>query len=88
MAARRSSGSDSRDSSERASASAVSTPQPPAVVSTATFGPRGSGCVANVAAASKASSTVEARFTPACRHMPEKIRSSVASAPVCDAAAC
>ena len=87
IAARRSSGSDRSDSSERASASAVSTPHPPAVVSTATFGPRGSGWVAKVAAASNASSTVVARLTPACRHMPAKIRSSVASAPVCDAAA-
>ena len=65
----------------------MSTPHPPAVVSTATFGPRGSGCVANVAAASNASSTVAARLTPACRHMPAKTRSSLASAPVCDAAA-
>ena len=88
IAARRSSGKERSDSSERASASAVRTPQPPAVVSTATFGPRGSGCVAKVAAASNASSTVVARLTPACRHMPAKIRSSLASAPVCDAAAC
>ena len=38
-------------------ASAVTTPHPPAVVSTTTLGPLGSGCVANVAAASNASST-------------------------------
>ena len=59
-------------------ASAVTTPQPPAVVSTTTFGPVGSGWVANVAAASKASSTVAARITPAWRHTPSNTRSSLA----------
>jgi hypothetical protein len=54
---------------------------------TATRGPRGIGWVANDAAASNASSTVAARVTPACRQAPSKTRSSVASAPVCDAAA-
>ena len=68
-------------------ASAVTTPHPPAVVSTATREPRGSGCVANVAAASNASSTVPGRVAPAWWHMPSKIRSSDASAPVCEAAA-
>ena len=50
-------------------------------------GPAGSGWVANVAAASKASSTDVARVTPAWRHIPSKTRSSLASAPVWDAAA-
>ena len=49
-------------------ASAVTTPHPPAVVMTTTFGPFGSGWVAKVAAASNASSTVAARVTPAWRH--------------------
>ncbi len=66
----------------RAIASAVTTPQPPAVVSTAVRGPRGSGWVANVAAASNASSTVAARVTPAWRHIPSKMRSSAARLPV------
>ena len=57
-------------SPSRAIASAVTTPQPPAVVTTAVRGPAGSGCVANVAAASKASSIVVARVMPAWRHMP------------------
>ncbi|MEI8240687.1 MAG: hypothetical protein WCI22_14835, partial [Actinomycetota bacterium] len=48
-------------------ASLVTTPQPPAVVSTMVLGPLGKGCVANVAAASNASSTVAARVTPAGR---------------------
>ena len=71
----------------RAIASAVTTPQPPAVVSTAVRGPAGSGWVANVAAASNASSTVVARVMPAWRHMPSKMRSSAASVPVWLAAA-
>ncbi|GIU89241.1 MAG: hypothetical protein KatS3mg010_0340 [Acidimicrobiia bacterium] len=50
-------------------------------------GPRGSGCVANVAAASNASSTVAARVIPAWRHMPSNTRSSLASDPVWLAAA-
>ena len=56
--------------------------QPPAVVSTTVFGPFGSGCVANVATASNASSTVTARVTPACRHAPSNTLSSAANAPV------
>ena len=68
-------------------ASAVTTPHPPAVVTTATRGPRGRGWVAKVAAASNASSTLSARVTPAWWHMPSKTRSSLASAPVCDVAA-
>ncbi|MEI2653689.1 MAG: hypothetical protein V9G12_16360 [Microthrixaceae bacterium] len=63
-------------------ASAVTTPQPPAVVITTTRLPDGSGWVASVAAASNASSTVAARQTPACRHAPSNTRSSVASEPV------
>ena len=71
MASRRSSGRASRRRSpSRAMASAVTTPQPPAVVSTTTFGPAGAGCVANVAAASNASSTVAALVIPAARHSP------------------
>ena len=68
-------------------ASAVSTPHPPTVVTTTTFGPAGSGVVANTAAASNASSTVSARATPAWRHIPANTRASLASDPVCDAAA-
>ena len=64
------------------------TPHPPAVVTTTVFGPSGSGCVAKVAAASKASSTVRARHTPAWRIAPVKMRCSPASAPVWEAAAC
>ena len=52
-----------------------------------TFGPLGSGCVANVAAASKASSTVAARVIPPALHAPSKIASLAASAPVWLAAA-
>ncbi len=68
-------------------ASAVTTPHPPAVVSTTTLGPAGSGCVAKVAAASKASATVEALVAPAWRQTPSKTRSSLARAPVWLAAA-
>ena len=68
-------------------ASEVTTPHPPAVVSTTTFGPAGSGWVANVAAASNASSTVAARVTPAWRQTPSNTLSSAASAPVWLAAA-
>ena len=46
-------------------ASAVTTPQPPAVVITTTRLPFGSGWVAKVAATSKASSMVAARVMPA-----------------------
>ena len=87
MAARRSSGSASSSRSERWIASAVTTPHPPAVVSTATRFPARRGWVANVAAASNASSIDPARIAPAWRHTPSKTRSSLASAPVCDAAA-
>ena len=68
-------------------ASAVTTPHPPALVYTTTLGPRGNGWVAKVAAASKASSTVAARITPACLQAPSKTLSSAARAPVCEAAA-
>jgi len=71
----------------RTIASAVTTPQPPAVVSTAVRGPRGRGCVANVAAASNASSMVAASRIPACAHMPANTRSSDARLPVWLAAA-
>ena len=71
----------------RVTASAVTTPQPPAVVTIAVRGPCGSGCVANVAAASNASSTVAVRVMPAWRHMPSKTRSSAARLPVWLAAA-
>ncbi len=71
----------------RAMASAVTTPQPPAVVTTHTRGPFGSGWVAKVAAASYASSIVAARTTPAWRQPPSKTRSSVARLPVWLAAA-
>src|SRR5262249_29643799 len=50
-------------------------------------GRRGRGGVAKAAAASNASSTVAGRVAPACRQMPSKMRSSEASAPVCEAAA-
>ena len=86
-AARRSSGSGASSSDERLIASAVTTPQPPAVVITTTRLPFGSGWVAKVAAASKASSMVAARVMPAWRHMPSKTRSSLASEPVWLAAA-
>ena len=56
-------------------------------MTTAVRGPAGSGWVANVAAASNASSIVVARVTPAWRHMPAKTRSSEASEPVWLAAA-
>ena len=79
IASRRSSGS-AISSSPRSlvTASAVTTPHPPAVVSTTTFGPTGNGCVANVAAASNAASTVVARVIPAARQAPSKILSSAA----------
>ena len=89
IAASRSSGrSSSTRSGSRVIASAVTTPHPPTVVSTTMFGPAGSGCVANVAAASNASSTLSARVMPAARHAPSKTLSSAASAPVWLAAAC
>ena len=68
-------------------ASAVTTPHPPAVVMTTTRLPRGNGWVANVAAASKASSIVAALVTPAWRHAPSKVRSSLDNEPVWLAAA-
>ena len=83
IAALRSSGSSrSSRSGSRVIASAVTTPQPPAVVSTTTREPRGSGCVANVAAASYACSTVAARVMPYALHVPSNTLSSAASAPV------
>ena len=87
MAARRSSGSGINSRPCSAQASAAMTPQPPAVVKTSVRGPLGSGCVANVAAHSKASSTVGARRTPACAATPSKTPSSLASDPVWLAAA-
>ena len=68
-------------------ASAVTTPQPPAVVSTTTFGPvrqrlggeRGGGLERLL--------DVAARVIPACRHSPSNTLSSAASAPVWLAAA-
>ena len=88
ISASRSSGSSTSSSTRlRLMASAVTTPQPPAVVMTTTRLPVGSGWVANVAAASKASSTVAARVMPAWRQAPSKTRSSVASEPVWLAAA-
>ena len=80
MAARRSSGRGISRSDEAARASAVMTPQPPAVVTTTVLGPFGKGWVAKEAAASKASSTVGARHTPAWCTAPVKIRCSPASA--------
>ena len=68
-------------------ASLVTTPHPPAVVRMTTFGPFGSGWVANVAAASNASSTVAARVMPPALQAPSKIASFAASAPVWLAAA-
>ena len=65
-----------------AMASEVTTPQPPTVVSTTTLLPRGSGCVAKLAATSKPSSTVLAREAPVLRHSPSKILSLLAKAPV------
>jgi hypothetical protein len=85
--ANRSAGSSTVRGRCRLIASAVTTPQPPAVVITTTRLPLGSGWVANVAAASNASSTVAARVTPAWRHAPSNTRSSVASEPVWLAAA-
>ena len=80
--ARRSSGSGISSSPACTQASEVSTPQPPATVKISVRGPRGSGWVANAAAASYASSIVSARVMPAWRQTPAKIRSSEASAPV------
>jgi hypothetical protein len=68
-------------------ASAVTTPHPPAVVRTTTLGPAGSGWVANVAAASNASSTDMARVIAGRRQAPSNTASSAASAPVWLAAA-
>ncbi len=87
MSSRRSSGSGASCKRVDASASAVTTPQPPTVVTTATRLPRGNGWVANVAAASKADSMVGIRITPAWRAAPLKMRSLLASDPVWDAAA-
>ncbi|CAB4626314.1 unannotated protein [freshwater metagenome] len=87
-ALRSSGSSNSFKSPSRAKASEVTTPHPPAVVIITTLGPFGSGCVAKVAAASKASSTVSARVIPAARQKPSKTLSLAANAPVCEAAAC
>ena len=83
----RSSGSGRSRNDDRSMASAVTTPHPPTVVTTATLGPDGNGWVANVAATSKASSIVAALTAPAWRTAPSNTRSDVARAPVCDAAA-
>ena len=74
--------SASRNIPSRLSASAVTTPHPPAVVRIATRLPRGSGDVAKNAAASKASSTPAARTMPSWRHSPENTSSFDAKAPV------
>ena len=88
IAASRSSGrSSSTRSGSRVIASAVTTPQPPTVVSTTVFGPAGSGWVANEAAASNADSMLSARVSPAARHAPSNTLSSAARAPVWLAAA-
>ena len=53
------------EAADRAMASAVTTPHPPAVVTTTTRLPRGRGWVAKVAAVSNASSIDVARTAPA-----------------------
>ena len=63
-------------------ASAVTTPQPPTVVSIATRLPFGRGCVENVAAVSNASSTDSTLTAPAARVAPRKTLSLLAMAPV------
>ena len=69
-------------------ASAQATPGPPALVSTATRSPRGSGWRASSPATSNISPTVSARSTPACANSASTVTSDAASsAPVCDDAA-
>ena len=79
----RSSGRSTKSSTpSRAIASAVTTPQPPTVVSTTTRLPRGSGCVENEAATSNARSMSSTRIAPVARHTPSNTLSSLAKAPV------
>ena len=87
-AATRSSGSASSSRSVRAMASAVTTPQPPAVVTTATLRPVGQRLGGEAwPPPRRPPRSCAARTTPAWRHMPSKTRSSVASEPVWLAAA-
>ena len=80
------SGSIRRPSASHASAQRI--PGPPALVSTATRLPRGSGWRASTPAASNISPTVSARSTPACANSASTVTSEAASsAPVCDDAA-
>ena len=80
------SGSIRRPSASQASAQRM--PGPPALVSTATRSPRGSGCRASRPATSNISPTVSARSTPACSNSASTVTSLAASsAPVCDDAA-
>ncbi len=69
------------------SASAAVTPGPPALVSTATLRPWGSGHQARARAHWNISSVVLARSTPARAKAASKAASAPASAPVCEAAA-
>ena len=91
--ARRPSASCSRVASESgwirspaaSQASAQGIPGPPALVSTATRSPRGSGWRASSPATSNISPTVSARSTPACANSASTVTSEAASsAPVCD----
>ena len=69
-------------------ASSQATPGPPALVSTATRSPRGSGWRASSPATSNISPTVSARSTPACANSASTVTSAAASsAPVRDDAA-
>ena len=79
-------GSIRRPAASQASAQRI--PGPPALVSTATRSPRGSGCRASRPATSNISPTVSARSTPAWANSASTVTSAAASsAPVRDDAA-
>ena len=78
---------DGSSSPTASQASAAKIPSPPPFVSTATRGPRGSGCLESSTATSASSSSESAWVTPACRNTASTAVIDPASAAVCDPAA-
>ncbi len=68
-------------------ASVASTPGPPALVTIASRGPRGRGCLASTSAMSKICEIEPTRSTPTRRNAASSTSSLPAIEPVCDAAA-
>ena len=71
----------------RTQASAASTPSPPALLSTATDRPLGSGCQLNAITTSVSSGTLSTAITPAWRNNASLVTDGVAVEAVCEAAA-